>query len=76
MAVERTRLLGCFGALPRGLNSWFSSRKDYNSLGKQLRHTDGCCHVMLGFTLVTNQGDIRGHQPTSGVSGSAGWNIK
>lgn len=28
------------------------SSKDYTSLGEELRHTDGCSHVMLDFTLV------------------------
>lgn len=30
--------------------------RDYDSLGGELSHTDGCSHVMSGFTLVSNKG--------------------
>lgn len=29
--------------------------RDYDSLEGELRHTDGCSHVMPGFTLVSNK---------------------
>lgn len=32
--------------------------QDYNSLGGELKHTDGSSHVMQGLTLVSFQGDV------------------
>lgn len=29
--------------------------RDYDSLEEELRHTDGCSHVMPGFTLVSSK---------------------
>lgn len=73
MAGERTGLLGCFGALPPGKVNGFPtvpSRWNYNSLGEELRHTDGCSYVMLSFTLVTNKADVLGQQSTNGAGSS------
>lgn len=38
--------------------------RDYDSLGGELRHTDGCPHVMHAFILVSNKGDVWINQST------------
>ena len=57
-----TELAQCRGdVFPTG-SSVLRSR-DYDSLGGELRHADGCSHVMPGFTLVSSKGDVWRRQP-------------